>query len=1778
MAIAATVTGRIDGGARRGARGAAKARRRRESKRIAIVKATGETGNEEEESVTSSAVVSRARDAGRRVLDRSTREARANEDEAISAELADAAKKAAFISSKIASLLAAKDESEAEATVKALTAKTAKETTSLLEDLKKYKDGEFDAEANSSWEEYERTRERALRQGVAYSAVTGIAVTAVLSTVSIDAVLSSLESNPPLAALEQLVGFVVTAYYGTVYRRLLTTTEGRQALRLDFAEAFSQISGAPELAAKLAASSDELDAAVCKTIADMEEQTPRNKIPASVLAAIDVYYKARDTEKAAMKNAVFLREQEEIRAVQAREAKAKAAELDRLKRKREQEETRERQQREREAKAKALVEKREREQRERDLKAQASQREREAKAKAAQEERERQQREAKAKAKMTQEERAAKAKAAQEERAAKAKAAQEEREAKAKAAQEERAAKAKAAQEEREAKAKAAQEEREREQAKIEAQATETKEEPTQPESSPEIPSIETSVGMPVAAWIENINVFMSKRTTSASIEASERVDEDRKDKEGLRWIGEEIEPAKTTSETDVDEALQSLETAKAELGKQMAVEFSLTQKLEAEQLKVKEMEEELQVLVAKSMTSASQSDEKARNLGERVRNLEDELKASNARNDELSEECREVTSRLEKVQLEYTYQLTQVERKTDARVSELEGVSGMTVDEVAKLKDRVRSEEIAKDEAIARVKQLKAKVSELERAVSELRTANKALERDDMRAGALEGRVKALMTENAELKTQVSDLTRMLREAERAAEIVERDAAFELRKVTLAADQRRRELEHQYANEERRIKNLEADAKKAIENSARLEKQFATLLDGDKTARELYDAKREAEVAMEDAATARAALAKVEAKLETRSANEQSYATLEMSRALDAASAETKQAQAQLQEMRDSVAQMERSLNESSRAEKEQMKSEIERLRAEKESALETLKSAEARAESQALELRQALARVQEEKAAAQSRLDGEQNARLSDMAKLQETVARLTEEKSAFERELANAVDSTALDASRAECETLRGQLQAKTDELNKAEKAASESARTYASEISSLKSASSAEKDAINAAAANEALRRQGEIDRLVEERNDVRNALAELEAKAAENAVASEKERERIAEALRVSEAKLATAVDSSEARIAEIRAKYDELVAEKSEVDRAYAESKKSIDDAMSQSEQNVAAARTAVAQVEERFTALEVEIKRLRAEKSRVDARLVEETSKSDGLVSDIERLVEEGSARELSAASAAEAFESLKGQLTDAERRASEANARFEALKAKTASLVEASELEAARDDARRAENAWREKLRIAELEQEELRDEIERTRTEASEATRLHSMSDELERKLAEADDRASELARELRSEQEAAAAALAAIAAERDELTRNLTEARAKVEASSSALNDDVERELRADLARMEARLAAAEDDADVAREQAQEEFAVEAQTIAERAASDLAEAESRFATQLEELEAKLSSATLAIKEAEAKTEALAKRAAKAETAAERASGAQVPAPSTPTPVIVSTETSSPGVDAASEERPAIVFEPSSLTALSKMKRDELIAECAARGLDATGLAAELRSRLRDARLTEKNALTQQQRAQKRKAPQGFYRTVGGVRYDNAALCLADTFMAERGEIDRAGAEKIYESVFDGAGITKIELETLALVLAGGGGRYAYVLSDAAATYLQPRIDARREEIESGLTKSASKQYRVIDGAKYDDKALSIADASVKKSGAVSLAAAERVFDAVLDGAGATAREIATLVYIAESMPPASDDVTAYLTLKINELRAR
>ena len=149
----------------------------------------------------------------------------------------------------IAGRLEGKDQKVAEAELKALTSRAANETSSLLEDLAPYARPSEDA----AWEEYERAREDAMRRGVAFSAVMGMGVAAVTSTVGADALLASVESIPPLAAFEQLLGIAVTLYYGTVYRRLLTTSEGRRGLRLSFAEAFSQISGAAELVGRSAA-------------------------------------------------------------------------------------------------------------------------------------------------------------------------------------------------------------------------------------------------------------------------------------------------------------------------------------------------------------------------------------------------------------------------------------------------------------------------------------------------------------------------------------------------------------------------------------------------------------------------------------------------------------------------------------------------------------------------------------------------------------------------------------------------------------------------------------------------------------------------------------------------------------------------------------------------------------------------------------------------------------------------------------------------------------------------------------------------------------------------------------------------------------------------------------------------------------------------------------------------------------------------------------------------------------------------------------------------------------------------------------------------------------------------------------------------------------------------------------------------------------------------------------------------------------------------------------
>ena len=64
----------------------------------------------------------------------------------------------------------------------------------------------------------------------------------------------------------------------------------------------------------------------------------------------------------------------------------------------------------------------------------------------------------------------------------------------------------------------------------------------------------------------------------------------------------------------------------------------------------------------------------------------------------------------------------------------------------------------------------------------------------------------------------------------------------------------------------------------------------------------------------------------------------------------------------------------------------------------------------------------------------------------------------------------------------------------------------------------------------------------------------------------------------------------------------------------------------------------------------------------------------------------------------------------------------------------------------------------------------------------------------------------------------------------------------------------------------------------------------------------------------------------------------------------------------------------------------------------------------------------------------------------------------------------------------------------------------------------------------------------------------TKTPAKQYRQIDGVRYDDKAMGVADDAVKARGKITLSDARKVFESVLDGPGITRTEYDTLAFVA------------------------
>ena len=159
---------------------------------------------------------------------------------------------------------------------------------------------------------------------------------------------------------------------------------------------------------------------------------------------------------------------------------------------------------------------------------------------------------------------------------------------------------------------------------------------------------------------------------------------------------------------------------------------------------------------------------------------------------------------------------------------------------------------------------------------------------------------------------------------------------------------------------------------------------------------------------------------------------------------------------------------------------------------------------------------------------------------------------------------------------------------------------------------------------------------------------------------------------------------------------------------------------------------------------------------------------------------------------------------------------------------------------------------------------------------------------------------------------------------------------------------------------------------------------------------------------------------------------------------------------------------------------------------------------------------------------------------------------------YRIIDGVRYDEKACHLADISMEERGKVDLACVKAIHASIQDGGsrwGITSTELNTARMILSGGAGDHKYKVEKSASNYLEDVIEEEERPRKLPTPKPGSplknrllrelsnfgrrRQYRIIDGKKYDDAACCIADDSMERIGRIDLACAKVIIMSIRDG---------------------------------------
>ena len=119
---------------------------------------------------------------------------------------------------------------------------------------------------------------------------------------------------------------------------------------------------------------------------------------------------------------------------------------------------------------------------------------------------------------------------------------------------------------------------------------------------------------------------------------------------------------------------------------------------------------------------------------------------------------------------------------------------------------------------------------------------------------------------------------------------------------------------------------------------------------------------------------------------------------------------------------------------------------------------------------------------------------------------------------------------------------------------------------------------------------------------------------------------------------------------------------------------------------------------------------------------------------------------------------------------------------------------------------------------------------------------------------------------------------------------------------------------------------------------------------------------------------------------------------------------------------------------------------------------------------------------------------------------ERSPAKPTPAKQYRQIDGVRYDDKALGVADDAVKARGKIVLSDARKVFESVLDGPGITRVEYDTLAFVANGGADGAQYrVVASAKAFLLGKMVDddatAEKSAVEDAATTVKKKKRKRV-----------------------------------------------------------------------------